>query len=434
MTCSPPRRHASFRSPALVLAVAVALLAAHRVAGGHGEPSGQPESQRVSRAGVGETWIRHGDDATARGEFRQADGAYRWAWESLETRTQAASALTRLHTAPGFVLPVDESIVRATVGQLDRGFVRHETAHFVVLSDCRPDWTRARGILLERTRQQFFRATARLGLPVFPHEHKLLVVLFNNQDRYAAFARANDGLETPWVAGYYATRANRAVFFNDTSSSGFTKALTALDSDEREVRETRARADAARRSRNDDLANNLYATAEDMSDRIERERERLQKRVVEFSTAKTIHEAVHLLSFNTGLQQATRDYPFWLSEGLATSFEAPDADEGFGPDRPNPHRQSIFDDLAERGKLLPLRELVTLTDVPNGNVQLAQPMYAQSYALFTYLFRHERDALRAYIQSLDAEPIGEISASHQLDLFTRHFGDPERIARRLRRG
>lgn len=390
----------------------------------------------VRSVATGTMYLALGDQALERGDLAGADAAYRAAWEDPAARERAALALRDLHRTPGFKLEADEAAVARTRRLLGETFERFDTPHFVILSDCSREWTQSRGDLLERTRTQFFRVCERMGLPAVPHRHKLVCVLFNDHRAYQVFARAYDGLEARWVAGYYATLSNRVVFYNDASSPAYESLRDRLQAYERQMREARTKAEEAVRNAQQDLALRLHASADDLDKQIQRERSRLGERAAAHSTAKTIHEAVHLLAFNCGVQLPDRDYPFWLSEGLATAFETHQADEAFGPDRAlhvGPRRER-FEELRREGRLAPIERLITISEVPQWDADTADAMYGQSYALFSHLYRENPRAIGAYLMALGAEPAGHLTAERQVELFRQAFGDPAEIGRRLARG
>lgn len=324
----------------------------------------------------------------------------------------------------------DERQIRDTLRLLGPRFQRTETRHFVILSDCSPSWTRSRGTLLERTRDQYFRMTDKLEISVRPHDHKLLCVLFDDPRQYASFARTHDGLAAGWVAGYYATGTNRIVFYNDENSPDLLQALAQLDDYERQAESRRSKArDVGRGDR--DLADRLLASADEIDVKISAERSRLTRHTHDVAVAKAIHEAVHLLAFNTGLQSADRDYPFWLCEGLATTFETDAPDAAFGPGHVSEARRQKVQAIVAQGGLIPFEQLVTRSSAPSDDARTADAMYQLSYALFAYLYRHERRALGAYLKAFQALPPGPLSERKQLELFKAHFGAPGRLQRRV---
>jgi hypothetical protein len=377
-----------------------------------------------------------GHEAVANGDAIGAERHFREAWQDPSTRPEASDALHRLYRDGRIELTIDEATIRRNLKLLGVNFKRYESEHFVILSDSDRDWIRERGEMLERARTQYFRIAQKMKTPTYPHRTKLLCILFDSHADYQAFARSNDGLEARWVAGYYATASNRVVFYNDASSPAYSAVRSRIQNFEDELRQKRDQADLATRRRQTDRARQLLSSIEELEDRIQRERDRIGKRAAAYSTAKTVHEAIHLLAFNTGLQLGDRDYPFWISEGLATSFETEDANYSFGPDRlpQSSHRRTRYEDLQRQGRLRPLRDLICMTDAPAHDAQAAEAMYSQSYAMFSHLFRVDPPALGGYMSALMSEPSGKISAARHVELFEAYFGSPEAIEARMASG
>ena len=331
-------------------------------------------------------------------------------------------------------LPVDEAAVARALAALGTAFRRTETEHFVVLSDCPIPWTRTRESLLERARHQFFRAADRLELGPAPHAHKLVCVLINDHEDFRRFAREHDGLDAGWVAGYYAAASNRIVFYNDAVAPAYASVWDELAKYESQAGEARRRAEEARSRGEEQMAERLASAADDLVARINSERRRLSAEARDFSTAKTIHEAVHLLAFNTGVQRPDVDYPFWLTEGFASSFETDDPERAFGPDRDGPAlRRSRYRTLAAAGEAPALGDLVGITRLATLDADAADAIYATGATLFAYLARHERAALALYIRALAAESAGaqRLGPSRHRELFTRYFGEPVSVERRM---
>src|SRR5262249_52989303 len=134
--------------------------------------------------------------------------------------------------------------------------------------------------------------------------------------------------------------------------------------------------------------------------------------------------------FNCGVQSRARQYPFWLTEGLAMSFETDAPDNAFGPDHGSETRQAEFEGMLEKHRLFDLETLVQLNIPPDREADTADVMYSQSYSLFEYVFRYERRALGAYLSDVWAEPAGSISPRRHFEMFTARFGDPAGVERR----
>lgn len=377
--------------------------------------------------------IERAREAQADGLLDEADAAYRRAWALAEDKATPAAALEGLHRLPGFLLPVDEEAVAATARLVGPLFARRETEHFVILSDCPIAWTDKRAQLLERTRHEFFRTMDRLGVPVIPHRRKLLCVLFDSEEAFRAFGVSHDAVAADWVGGYYASGSNRIVFFNDTNGRALDRAMENLDGYEREAQERRRQAQAARQQGQRDYARRLLASAQDIERQVRAERRRILQETADKATAKATHEAAHLLAYNTGAQATTHAQPFWLSEGLAMAFETAGAGAAFGPEQVYTPRLERYHKFRDEGRLMPLAELVSLDDAPRGDQETVESAYTQSYVLFTFLYRYEREALGTYMRTVSDPANRPAGPAWQVRVFQEHFGDVSRLERKLLR-
>ena len=377
--------------------------------------------------------IHLGDRAVVQGDYAGADALYRFALASAARREIASGRLTALHDLSQFTLHAPEEEVRSLEAWLGPRFRRYETSHFVVISDAGRQAAIGRGRTMERAYDQYFRTAERLGVPVAPPKTKLTCVFFARHDDYARFAQERDNVDTGWIAGYYTGLGNRVVFYDDATSPRFERARDAIQEYEATLDEARARAADARRARDADSAEQLAAYAEDLRGRIRDESRRLDAETARVAESKTIHETIHLLAFNTGLQSRARLYPFWFTEGLAASFETDRPHHSFGPDRPTEHREEQFAAAVREGRTIPLAALVRLTEPGHGHAhaRAAEALYAQAHALFVYLYTRERDALAGYIDALLRESPGQISGERHAQLFERAFGDPGALERRI---
>ena len=111
------------------------------------------------------------------------------------------------------------------------------------------------------------------------------------------------------------------------------------------------------------------------------------------------HELAHQLAFNSGLQSRNVRYPFWLTEGLATNFEA-DSSGAYGFGRTSSNYTDRLVVLGAGGRLMPLDQLLTMTQPPAGGDQTIRDAYAQAWGLFNYLFRYRRTQLRTFMTGM----------------------------------
>lgn len=382
-------------------------------------------------AATGETAWAGAQRALRESRWNEAADLLRRTLDIQPDHHQAAARLRSLYDRRLVSLGIDERAVDEARAQLGPEFRRSTTEHFVLLSDCDLRWTRAKARLLERTYRQFFRVMRRMGLEAVPPGDKMLCILFNDHVRYRAFAQRTDGIVAPWIAGYYTSLSNRVVFYNDETGPSYREARRQLEEYESSIEQLEQRATQARRQKRYADAEKIAAQARTMRAHYEREHLRIGTSAVQASSAKTIHEASHLIAFNCGLQTRTHEFPFWLTEGLATCFETGDPDTAFGPDETYaPREREIAELLEDEQRLVPLGALVQMTDVPGGSGDTAEVMYSQAYAFFRYAFRFEREQLAGLFRDIAAETPGRISPRRHLELFRARFGDPDSVEQR----
>lgn len=343
-----------------------------------------------------------------------------------------ASSVCLLAAAPGSI-PANDAAIEESMRALGDAATRTETEHFVVVGDADSAWARSTGVLLETTYDRFERLMRHLSLPVVAPTSKLQCILIRDHERFVAFALAQDNISAGWMGGYYATHTNRVVFYDSETSPDFIRARERLTQLNEQADRARKQASDARRDKRPE-AEEVYRTfAAHAKDASERQRRILADRAAQAGAAKTTHEAAHLLAFNCGLQLRSRQYPFWLSEGLATCFEAESVDAArkghFGPERENPVRQRELAAAIAEGTLIPIEALIEMI-TPDVDEDTARVMYAQAHSLYRWLHRHEREALAGLYADIAREPAGRITPKRHGELFRARFGPTAKLERR----
>ncbi|QYU70611.1 DUF1570 domain-containing protein [Leptolyngbya sp. 15MV] len=355
------------------------------------EPPAEDIAHVLPRS-LGRELLDLGVVARQRGDRERADELFRAAWRDPQTRSAATAELWSLHRRAGLGNGPRDPDLTELRRLLGPRFRRHASPNFVVLSDATPSAVNERLAVLERAREQFFRASARMGLYAIPHRERLVAVLFADHDDFRAFAHTQDGVATPWIGGYFSARANRIVFFlrgSPEHDRGFADASRTIQ----RLREEAGRASvegAAQR------AGELLAQADHHDAQLRSARDSLGRALRRITDTKTIHEAIHLLAFNTGVQCPSKSYPFWLSEGLAMAFEAEDTDSPFGPDEQERlirDRLNRYDQLVLDGKDIAIERLVGLDGLLHKEEAVADAIYAQTHALFLHLARRQPAAV-----------------------------------------
>jgi hypothetical protein len=376
--------------------------------------------------------IDQGARSETMGRLADADAAYRRGWWTPPTRSEAARALRSLHDRSDFSLPVDEEAVAATVAVLAGPYRRTESEHFVILSNGARSWTASRGRLLERAYHEFFRVMDRMEYPAHPPRSKLLCVLISEHSDYARFARQADGVQAGWVAGYYAGLSNRVVLYDDLTGPAFEGAFAQLDGFREQAKRADAESRIATRAGENDRAEQLRSRAADLRRHEKKERSRIEDEARAASESKMIHEAIHLIAFNSGVQSRAHEYPFWLTEGLAMAFETDRPRAAFGPDCDHAgDRSAEFERSLAQGRVIPIRELVGISEATEESSERAETLYCQTETLFDRLFDDDRMALSALLGRYLEQPAGDLGAERHVGLFTEQLGDPALVEARL---
>ncbi|MEM9066823.1 MAG: DUF1570 domain-containing protein [Planctomycetota bacterium] len=307
--------------------------------------------------------------------------------------------------------------------KLGPSFRPYRAKGFVVLSDAEPKWVRARLGLLGRTKHQFERFFDRLEIDLSEPPEELRCVIFAEHADYQRFAQETDKTVPPWAGGYYAPRANRVVMFDERTSPVYLDAMDNLDDQRGRIADAEARRLEAARSGDAEAARAFDSWLNGARGTVGANAAAITEHFEAVSRAKLVHEAVHMLSYNTGLQSPYRLDPIWFTEGLATAFETDGKAGGFGPRHPYLPREDEVDTIRAEGPRLEAIAMVSAHRIPDDTVG---PAYTYSYALFTHVARKKPEDLARFIRALRTR---EGIVEDGLSLFREHFGEPASVAR-----
>jgi hypothetical protein len=394
---------------ALVMGAVLGLVSVFAGAGGAGGIRANADAGEIRLATATIDDLMAGAHArVAAGDAAGADALLRRALRLDVRDPRPADLLREIYDGRGVRLPVDDGAVGDALAQLGAGSWSMETEHFVIVSNADRAWTQGRASMLERAYDEVHRFGGRIGVRMHPPEAKLVCVLVGRHDQYEALALEHDGVRASWVSGYYASASNRIVFYDDSTGPAFVAAKARLEE---------ARGRAPRGNREAEVA-------------LEAEDSRIDGAALAASTAKTVHEAAHLVAYNCGMQSRARQAPFWFTEGLATNFETPTGAGRLGPESPVEFREAEFAALLARGGAMPVAQFVGVLEAPEDDRARAGDMYAQAYALFRFLARTDREALGGFARDLLSEPAGESTPERMRELFRDRFGPAEAVERR----
>lgn len=282
---------------------------------------------------------------------------------------------------------------------LGRSLQRTWTNHFLILHDAPGHWATQTGQLLEQTHDIFFKTFGKgFSIDRQALSNPLLWIAMTNRDDYDRYASKADRVDMSWSQAYYSVRTNRVAI-------ALPQRRTVVA-----VRET-AGATAV------DGATVASATLPDASTPLPRQL---------VLVGQVSHEAIHQLTFNSGLLKRGVMYPLWVSEGLATNFEM-DHGGRFGLDRDNPVRRQGLIAAIEKDRLLPLETLIATTRVPVHRPDLTDELYAQCWAFFRFAYVKHRRPLSTFLADAKAHT-GFRSPDAMRQQFRQAFGNPDALA------
>jgi hypothetical protein len=262
--------------------------------------------------------------------------------------------------APFAAMTVDE-LTASLQAEFGEGFEVVRTPHYLICTNAGRGYGEWCGQLFERLHTGFqkFWMDRLPGLET--PDRPLVAIAFATQKEYQDFQVTDAGGVVGAAQGYFSSRTNRMVLF-DQSANGSGQNRPAADIQKQALRNPG-------------------------------------------NIATVVHEAVHQLSFNIGLQTRYADNPVWFSEGMAMYFETPDLEARSGwrtIGQINPVRLDRYRVLAKQ-RPPEIRSLLS-TDDRFRDPQLALDAYAEAWALHFFLLRTQKEKYNSYLQLLTTKP------------------------------
>ena len=288
-----------------------------------------------------------------------------------------------------FSAMTNDELGNELLSQVQAGFEIHQTDHYVICSNSAEEYSGFVGKLLEQVFDQYFRFMDEKEIAVRQPAAKLPVIILQSDAEFKEFAAAHHP-ETSFedTPGYYSLRDNQMLLMDLTRDRSL-RSSTAI-------------------------------------------RKRLADQPLQVATM--VHEAIHQLAFNTGLQIRMADNPVWLSEGLALYFEpiAPRSSNLWTrPGLVSGRHHPVFVRHSENGATeIPLRDLLSV-DNAFLNADTMPTAYAESWGLTSYLFRQQKDGMQKYLTKISQrKPLQRVSPEERVAEFQEAFGkSPDEIER-----
>lgn len=275
--------------------------------------------------------------------------------------TASQTPMTELLPTP-FQWMSDEELATSLQKEFGTSFELVRTPHYLICTSAGRGFGEWCGGLFERLHTGFHRFWKERIPGLVPPERPLLAIAFGTGAEYQKYQATDASGQVALAQGYFNARTNRMVLFDQTGP------------------------DAGNRSRS--------------AEEIQKQALRLPATI-----GTVIHEAVHQLSFNAGLQVRYADNPAWFSEGMAMYFEAPDLEARSGwrtIGQIHPGRLDRYRILA-KAQPPQIRSLIA-TDDRFRDPHLAIDAYAEAWALHFFLIRTRKEQYNDYLKLLGSKP------------------------------
>ena len=277
------------------------------------------------------------------------------------------------------------------LSQVPAGFEITETEHYIVCSNSAAEYVEFSGRLLEVVFDQYFRFMTEQKIAVTQPARKLPIMIFAGTSEFQTFAsKQHPEISFEDTPGYFSVSDNQTLLLDLTGDRSIRSAPTI--------------------------------------------RRRLAEKPLQVATV--VHEAVHQLAFNSGLQVRMADNPLWLSEGLAMYFETTSSRSLLLWNRPglvNPRHQPAFLKLLEDSQISEDLNSLIEADAAFLNAAETPAAYAKAWALTHYLIREEKTGMQKYLLSLSQrKPMVGLTAEQRTQEFQDAFGKlPDEMEREL---
>ncbi|MBL8814646.1 MAG: DUF1570 domain-containing protein [Planctomyces sp.] len=267
-----------------------------------------------------------------------------------------------------------------------------QTDHYVICSSANSVYTEFCGKLLELVFQEFFEEFAKSrGLSIREPSYKLPIVIFATPKDFGAYAsRQHPEVDFSDTPGYYTVRDNQVLLL-DLSGDRSMKTVAAI-------------------------------------------RRKLAEKPLQIATV--VHETVHQLCFNSGLQVRMADNPLWLSEGIALWFEQGSSRASLLWSRPGQvsvRHHPVFVQMSRAAALEPTLQSLLNNDRLLQEAATAPAAYAESWALVTWLMKQHREGFDKYLKVIsERKPFVRVSAEERTAEFEAAIGkSPDEIEKTL---
>jgi hypothetical protein len=239
-------------------------------------------------------------------------------------------------------------------------FTTFNTEYFTIIHQAQTNDIVKIADLLNRSYEQFHVVFSDIGFAVDTPKEKLTWLCFDDYSRFNDYAMKADKTDLSRLNSYYSTKTNIVAMVKPDRIPDISGQSS---------------------SRGTELGGDILAI--DTAPESQKEADAVM----------VVHEAAHQFAFNSGIQQRGVMYPFWASEGLATTFET--AFSGSC----DAIRSGRLIEMRKHHRLCKLSEFVTITRLP-ADADAQKDYYAQAWGFFRFLSEHHKTELVKYFAGL----------------------------------
>ncbi len=287
-----------------------------------------------------------------------------------------------------FVPYNQEQMAESLKKQLPADFKVYLSKEFVIAYNTTDAYAKWNASIYERLFRGFYNYWKIRGIELKEPEFPLVAIVFEKRADYLRYAEKEE-VNAESTIGYYNQLSNRMAGYDLTGIEGTIP--------------------AGRKVNTPELINAI-----------------LNRPAAERTVATIVHEAVHQLAYNSGLQTRMADNPIAISEGLAMFFETPDlsSSSGWGGiGKVNLYNFNVFRSAYNARKSLPLTKLIE-SDASFKDANSVGVAYGESWALCYFLMRTKSKEFGNYLMELASRPpMQPTDPKRRLDDFQRHFGN-----------
>ena len=289
--------------------------------------------------------------------------------------------------------------------------------HWYLIHDTEDTFARQFIALLEFTYDIYFEMMNKRGITPHPPKEPLICVFVRDFKDYEKYGEIVGHPVPKGASGFYSFGTNQIAFFDTSTGPNLVQIVNQINNFDQQIDSIREQMRSADRTMKPSLRDQMTGINKQKRFAVNKMRE-YQKGT---NISVTTHEAVHQLSINCGIQNKEVEYPFWISEGMASNFEIQQLDKKFGPYYDNKERKELLVELVENDKLTEIREFLAITFPTKYSQQKKVELYSQGWAFFKFIYTRYGDEFVAYMNALEEDD------SDPLATFEDIFGPAEKI-------